>query len=86
VCLFNPGDSDARVTITYMFSNGSTQDQNLTVGKHSRATVFVNKVVPPGSDVSLKIQSSQPIVTERPIYFNFNGNTTGGSDSMGFNE
>jgi len=43
-------------------------------------------VVPPGSDVSLKIRSNQPIVTERPIYFNFDGNTTGGSDSMGFNE
>jgi hypothetical protein len=36
--------------------------------------------------VSVSITSTQPIVTERPIYFNFNGNTTGGSDTMGFNQ
>ena len=86
ICLFNPGDVEARVTLTYMFSNGGTQTQTLTVGAHCRATIMVNKIVPAGSDVSVAIASSQPIVTERSIYFNFNGTTTGGSDTMGFSE
>jgi DNA-binding beta-propeller fold protein YncE len=86
ICLFNPGDADASVTLTYMFSNGGTQTQTLTVGAHCRATIAVNQIVPAGSDVSINITSSQPIVTERPIYFNYNGNTTGGSDTMGFSE
>jgi DNA-binding beta-propeller fold protein YncE len=86
ICLFNPGDADAEVTITCMLSDGSTIPLTLTVGAHSRATVFINQIVPEGSDVSVGIQSSQPIVTERPIYFNFHGDTTGGSDAMGFNQ
>jgi hypothetical protein len=69
-----------------MFSNGGTQTQTLAVGAHCRATIMVNQIVPAGSDVSVSIASSQPIVTERPIYFNYNGNTTGGSDTMGFSE
>lgn len=85
ICLLNPGDVEAQVTLTYMFSTGGTQTQTLTVGAHCRATIMVNQVVPPGSDVSVQIDSTQPIVTERPIYFNYGGNTTGGSDSMGFN-
>jgi hypothetical protein len=34
----------------------------------------------------VKITSDQPIVVERPMYFNFNGNTQGGSDTMGFSQ
>ena len=86
LCMMNPGDTDASVTMTFMFSDGTTKDQPLTVGAHSRATVFVRDIVPDGLDVSVKITSSQPIVVERPMYFNFNGNTTGGSDTMGFSE
>ncbi|MBU1671503.1 MAG: hypothetical protein KKF41_10535 [Actinobacteria bacterium] len=83
VCLFNPGDEAATVTITYMFTDGGTMLQTVPVGAHCRVTVSVNANVPEGQDVSLAIESTQPIVVERPIYFNNNG-TTGGSDSMGF--
>ncbi|MHB8894645.1 MAG: DUF5719 family protein [Candidatus Geothermincolia bacterium] len=86
ICLFNPGDVEASVTLTYMFSTGGTQTQQVTVGAHCRATIMVNQIVPPNSDVSVTIESTQPIVTERPMYFNYNGNTTGGSDTMGFNQ
>jgi DNA-binding beta-propeller fold protein YncE len=85
VCILNPGDADADVNIKYMFSDGTTRDQAVPVGAHSRVTVSVNANVPEGVDVSLQITSSQPIVVERPIYFNLNG-TTGGSDSMGFSQ
>jgi hypothetical protein len=84
ICLMNPGDVPTDVTVTYMFSDGSTQLQNLTVGPHSRATIMVNQVIPADKDVSLSVHSTQPIVVERPIYFNYQGNTTGGSDAMGY--
>jgi len=80
--MMNPGDVDAAVTMTFMFSDGTTKVQPMTVGAHSRATVFVKDIVPEGLDVSVKITSNQPIVVERPMYFNFHGDTTGGSDTM----
>ena len=86
LCMMNPGDVDAAVTMTFMFSDGTTKVQPMTVGAHSRATVFVKDIVPEGLDVSVKITSNQPIVVERPMYFNFHGDTTGGSDTMGFSQ
>ena len=86
LCMMNPGDVDASVTMTFMFSDGTTKVQPLTVGAHSRATVFVRDIVPAGLDVSVNIKSDQPIVVERPMYFNFQGNTTGGSDTMGYSQ
>ncbi len=86
ICILNPSDDVSSVTITYMFSDGTTKNQDVTVGAHSRATLSVKDNVPAGQDVSLAIQASNPIVVERPIYFNYNGKTTGGSDAMGFSE
>jgi len=86
ICLCNPGDLAAQLNITYMFGDGTTKLQTVDVGPHSRYTIFVNAYVGEGKDVSLAIASSQPICVERPMYFNYNGNTTGGSDAMGFNE
>ena len=86
ICMLNPGDEAATVDITYMFSDGTTMPQRVTVGAHSRLTISVKEYVPEGVDVSLAIKSSQPIVVERPIYFNYNNGTTGGSVSMGYNQ
>jgi DNA-binding beta-propeller fold protein YncE len=86
ICICNPGDLEAQVNITYMFSDGSTLPQTVTVGAHSRCTVFVNAYVGEGKDVSLAIESSQPICVERPMYFKYQGGITGGSDAMGFSE
>ena len=41
LCIQNPNDTDANVKITYMKGDGTTQEQNLTVPKHSRQTVTV---------------------------------------------
>ena len=39
LCIQNPGAKDAAVTITYMKGDGTTDTQELTVGKNSRSTV-----------------------------------------------
>jgi hypothetical protein len=40
-------------------------------------------VVGEGKNVSAKVTSDQPIVVERPMYFNYKGIWTGGHDVMG---
>ncbi|OLE21263.1 MAG: hypothetical protein AUG49_22510 [Catenulispora sp. 13_1_20CM_3_70_7] len=79
--ILNPNASAANLTITYFLGAGSPVQQLLTVNGNSRATVYVNSVLPAGTDSSVHIDSTQPIVVERPMYFTYNG-WTGGHDAM----
>ena len=83
LCIQNPGDTQANVTVTYMFPGGATQDQAVSVGPHSRYTIDVNGTVGIDKDVSARVTSSQPVVVERPMYFNYHGWCTGGSIQAG---
>jgi hypothetical protein len=80
--LLNPGAAPANVDITYLLPGGQSVRKSITVGPHSRATVDVNKDVP-NTEVSADLQSSQPIVAERPMYFAYQGVVTGGHDVVG---
>lgn len=86
ICIQNPGDKKANVTITYMFPGGVTQPQNLTVSPKSRCTVDVNMTIGPFKDVAAKVESDQDVVVERPMYFNYHGAWQGGSVEMGSKE
>jgi len=79
ICIQNPGDSSARIVVTYMFQYGVTKRQAVYVPAHSRRTVDVNKTVGPDKDVSARLESDQPVVVERPMYFNYKGSWDGGS-------
>ncbi len=87
--VLNPGDADANVTITYMKGDGTTDTQSFTVTKGSRYTVTVKDKLgvgdDPAHDFSAKVEctNGQGIVAERPMYFNYNGQWTGGSDVVG---
>jgi len=83
ICIQNPGDTEANVTVTYMFPGGATQDQPVSVGPHSRYTIDVNGTVGIDKDVSARVTSTQPVVVERPMYFNYHGWCTGGSIEAG---
>ncbi|MHB8895303.1 MAG: hypothetical protein ACYC99_09040 [Candidatus Geothermincolia bacterium] len=83
ICIQNPGATAANVNITYMFPGGGTQPQNLQVAPFSRSTIDVNAAVGPNKDVSAKVTSNQPIVAERPMYFNYHSGWDGGSISSG---
>nr|WP_303646076.1 hypothetical protein [Candidatus Solincola tengchongensis] len=84
LCLMNPNEEQTTAHITYMFSDGSTKEQDLPIGKTSRATVNVKAAVGEDRDVSVKVTSSLPIVCERPMYFNYAGAWTGGHVVMGY--
>ena len=79
----NPTAAQADATITYMFKDGGTQPQTVSIPANSRATVDVNAAVGADKDVSAKVESEQQIVVERPMYFNYQNKWTGGHDVVG---
>jgi len=84
LCLGNSGDQAAIASVTYIFTDGTTKDASYTVPANSRYTVDVNSVVGLNKDLSLKVLADSPdLVAERPMYFNYNGVWTGGSDAVG---
>ncbi len=84
LCLGNSGDLAADAQVTYLFTDGTTQEESYSVPAKSRSTVNVNSEVGADKDVSIKILSSTPnLVAERPMYFNYNELWTGGSNALG---
>jgi len=87
----NPGTSAASVEVTYMKGDGGTAVQNVSVPPASRGTLHPADVLgtgnDPAHDFSAKVVSTNGIgiVAERPMYFNYNGAWTGGSDVVGAN-
>ena len=86
----NPGLAHAQVKITYMKGDGTTTEQEVTVGAQSRYTVFVTDTLGVGEDAAhdfsctVECTNNKRIIAERPMYFNYNGVWTGGSDVVGF--
>ena len=79
----NPGDVPAACAVTYMFPGGGTLEETCEVPPHSRHTVFVNDRVQ-NSEVSIAVDSDQPVVAERAMYFDFLGSgIRGGHACMG---
>ncbi len=81
--LLNPGDEEARVRLTYAFSDGGTQVEELVVPPRRRATLFVNREVGPGRDVSVRVESDGDLVAERSMYFLYHQAWEGGHNSLG---
>ncbi len=89
ICIQNPGASAANVTITYMKGDATTANETLVVPAHSRVTtiprVTLGTADDAAHDFSAKVEctNGQHIVAERPMYFNYAGAWTGGSDTIG---
>ncbi len=86
LCLQNAGTADANVTLTYMLADGSTRTQKEVVAKATRKTISVNAAIGAEKDVSTVVTSDQPIVAERPMYFNYRSKWTGGHIVMGVSQ
>jgi len=81
--LQNPGSSGIDATLTFMRGDGSTVVQDIGILPHSRYTVHVDEL--PGledTEFSTLVESVDPIVAERAMYFNYS-NRGGGSCSQG---
>ena len=87
----NPDTNPATVKATYMKGDGTSAFQNMTVAPGSRGTLHPSDVLGTGDDLahdfSAKVESTNGvgIVAERPMYFDYQGKWTGGSDVVGAN-
>ncbi len=75
LCLQNPGEESANVTVTYYLGagQGATSPRTYALPAHSRSTIYVNNDVGADKDVSIQVTSTRPIVSERPMYFDYRG-------------
>ncbi|NPV58151.1 MAG: hypothetical protein HPY75_00645 [Actinobacteria bacterium] len=85
LCLLNPGDERAEVTIEYVSQGGLLKQERRTLHPKQRDTVFVNQAAGPGREVSLRVISDKAVVAERPMYFLYHGLWAGGHVSAGTN-
>ncbi len=93
ICIQNPMSTGAaaNVTVAYVTGDGQTAEAHVSVPPHSRVTVNPRDTLGTGDDVahdfSTAVESSVPVLAERPMYFNYNGYThlgwNGGHDVMG---
>ncbi len=82
LCLGNPGSSPAQANVTYLFTGGVSATDQVTIPAGSRVTLDVNAnpKVGPGKDFSVEVSATSDIFCERPMYFDYSGGITGGSD------
>jgi len=86
VCLGNPTAEIVHATVTGVFNDGSAPvSQAITVDPTSRTTIFVPTLAGAGNaekDISIQVTADRQLICERPMYFNYGGSWTGGSDAM----
>ncbi len=81
----NPRDDrPCRVSVEYIFGDGSTHRAEYLISPHSRLTVNVRDAIAREAHVSGSISADFPVVMERPMYFNYGQGITGGHDVNGY--
>jgi len=83
LCVQNPHGIDSVVTMRFVLGDGAEVTHTLNVPATSRQTVKVNDIVGEGNDVSAVVDSTGPVLIERPMYFNYREKWTGGHVAMG---
>ncbi|MHB8894572.1 MAG: DUF5719 family protein [Candidatus Geothermincolia bacterium] len=81
VCIQNPSQFDSTVNLVYMLPDpkGQVAGEPFILKAYSRATVNVADITP-GTDVSVKVESSQGVICERSMYW---GGRVEGHNSIG---
>jgi outer membrane protein assembly factor BamB len=77
LCLMNPEGEDTTARVTYMLSDGSTETADVPLAANSRTTIDVNAEIGEGHDVSVTVTSDDPVVAERPVYFQYDAGAGG---------
>jgi len=88
ICVLNPGATDAALTFRFQTQEeGAKTITGQVCPAHSRASFRANDLLGGSYQTSLELEASQPVVAERPMYFNYSGwgnrNWTGGDCVMG---
>jgi len=74
ICVLNPGNTRADLTFRFQTQEeGELVKAGFDVPARSRASFKVNDILGPDLQNSLELESSSPVVAERPIYFDYYG-------------
>jgi len=74
ICVLNPGEADAGLTFRFQTQEAGEQVRTgYGVPARSRRTFKANDVLGSDYQASLAVESSQPVVVERPMYFDYLG-------------
>ncbi len=84
--LQNPSGNTVMAALDYMIEGEGLKKASVNLAPNSRTTVNAGSQIGGGKDFSVKVSCSQKIVVERPVYFNYQGRWTGGSDVLGINK
>ncbi len=82
--VLNPENRECEVNIELMTESGQIAREHYAIAPHARMTVCLNDVLPGEVGVSAFIKSSHPVAVERPIYFIYGENITGGHGGCGY--
>lgn len=77
ILIMNPNQAQAQIRVTFMKEDGSTLVKSYTLAPTSRFNLFANQVLP-NAAFSTKIESDQPILVERAMYFGHDGHVSKG--------
>jgi len=78
ILMQNPNAEQVTATLTLMRDDGYTADFPYELGPYSRTTVHIDSLPEFGAcSVSAKVTASQPIASERAMYFDYNGSKGG---------
>ncbi len=83
LCVFNPGDIEATAQVSFLYPDAVPDQLELPVAAHTRVTLDVNATVGREIDVSLLVDSDQPVVAERPMYFTYRNKWSGCTSVVG---
>ena len=73
ISIMNPGEKTALVTMYFNTTEGENLTSQVLVEPHSRETLSARERVGAEKDISVRVVSNEPILVERPMYFNFEG-------------
>jgi hypothetical protein len=74
LCVLNPGDAAAELTFSFQTQEeGLKEVSGFAVGPRSRASFKVNDILGGNLQASCVVESSRPVVVERPMYFDYTG-------------
>lgn len=85
LCMINPQTDSAVAQITYLFPDGSKQEQTVSLRPLSRSTIAVKEVVGKDKQVSSKVEAGLKIAVERATYFVYQDKISGGDCVLGAN-
>jgi kumamolisin len=89
ITALNPiGQPTATVTVSYYSGGALIGQSSMTIPGGQRNTLMANNTLPPGKQFYIQVDSTQPIVVERPMYFRttisgISGTVAGGSSVPG---